>query len=392
MTLAPAAPTRPTYLLPVEAYTDQDWYEREQRELFGRCWSFATMVAELAEVGDYVCVEVGPYPLVVVRGSGGDLRAFHNLCTHRGAKLLEGTGNVRNGIICFYHSWSFALDGHLRRVPQPDQFAGVDLAELGLRPAAVETFRGLVFVHPEPDAPPLSTWLAGIDERMGPYQPGELYQVLHSRTQMKANWKLFIENHIDSYHLWHLHAHSIKGLEHGRQEWAEVGRHWTFYEPLTTPGRLAPYEAALGLPPIEGLDEHWWGSSVHMVFPNLGLAGGATFFSLIQSIPVAPDRSVIDLRFFAAPVSEAAKVEHRAAKAEKAQHRATAAVVGPPTNGDDEVTGDIMGEDVRACEAVQQGMGSPRFRVGPMALEYEGAITAFQRNILDYIRTPKSTA
>ncbi len=110
------------FLLPPEAYFGDDWYEREQQMLFARSWHLVAAADELTEPGDYVTIDAGFDPLVVVRGLDAELRAFHDFCPHRGIKLLEDSGNTRTGIVCPYHSWNFALDGALRNVPQPDQF------------------------------------------------------------------------------------------------------------------------------------------------------------------------------------------------------------------------------------------------------------------------------
>jgi nitrite reductase/ring-hydroxylating ferredoxin subunit len=164
------APAR--WLLPPEAYLSQEWFEREQELLFERCWAFAGMTDDLPHAGDYTTITVGRQPLVVVRTPEGRLYAFHNLCRHRGAKLLEGRGNVQRGISCFYHRWRYDLDGRLTTVPQSDQFPDLCKEDWGLKPAAVDSWNGLLFVHvdPEPDQS-LETWLGAFPDRMGAYKP-----------------------------------------------------------------------------------------------------------------------------------------------------------------------------------------------------------------------------
>src|SRR4051794_4754621 len=119
------------YLLPPEAYWSDDWYEREQDLLFSHTWHLVASEHELAVPGDFLTCTAGRDPLVVVRDLDGELRAFHNMCRHRGMQLLEGCGSTRTGIVCPYHFWNFGLDGALRKLPQPEQFPDLDLDAWG---------------------------------------------------------------------------------------------------------------------------------------------------------------------------------------------------------------------------------------------------------------------
>ena len=384
------APAR--WLLPREAYLSQDWFEREQEHLFERCWAFAGMTDDLPHAGDYTTVTVGRQPLVVVRTATGRLQAFHNLCRHRGATLLEGRGNVQRGISCFYHRWRYDLDGRLITVPQPDQFPDLCKEDWGLKPAAVDSWNGLLFVHvdPQPDQS-LETWLDSFPYRMGAYRPLELTEVRTTRQEINANWKLFLENHVDGYHLWHLHANSVKGLAHPRQNWVATGRHWNFYEPSIKPGGYADQEMT-GLPLIPTVPTDGFGSTVHLVFPNLGLAGGATFWATVHVVPLAPDRTAIEVRTRIAPI----RTPRNAGRVATAGVRELANTVRRSPVGDalrslrllasENIANgvDFVAEDIHAAENIQRSIASPRFEVGPMATDYENAITFFQRNILDH--------
>jgi phenylpropionate dioxygenase-like ring-hydroxylating dioxygenase large terminal subunit len=370
----PSTPAADGYHLPVEAYTDSAWFERERRELFDRTWQFVGMADELGRDGDYVVCDVGSSTLVVLR-SQGSLRAFHNLCRHRGARLLEGRGNVGRELRCFYHSWAYSLDGALKRVPQRDQFPELDPSCLGLHRASVGTWNGMVFVHADPDAAPLADWLGDLRDALGPYKPLELVETVRESFEVHANWKLFAENHIDGYHLWHLHSKSITGLDHASQRWRPIGRHWTFSEPPSTPG-VSP-TANEGLAPIPGLPAQFIGSNVHLLFPNLGVATGAEYWLTLHMVPIAADLTRVEMRLRSMPLGPAAKaaftVERLARKslAKFARRRAT--------------TDQITAEDSRAAEAVHRAMQSPNFSVGPMAREYEAAISEFQRNVLHFV-------
>ena len=387
---APAA-----WLLPAEAYTSQAWFDREQEALFEQCWAFAGMTDDLPDVGDYLTLTVGRQPIVVVRSPDGDLRAFHNLCRHRGAQLLEGTGNVARGISCFYHRWRYDLDGALTTVPQPEQFPDLCREDWGLKPAAIDTWNGLVFVHPDPvPDQDLATWLGRIPERMGPYEPLELMEIPTVRHEINANWKLFLENHVDGYHLWHLHAKSIRGLAHNRQDWEPTGRHWTLYEPSIKDGDHAD-QTLTGLPLIPTVPADGYGSSVQLVFPNLAMAGGSTFWTTIHVTPKAPDRTEVVMRTRIARIRTPkdarllARLGLRESLKTLGRTPIGAALRSLHVLADtDDDAAAFVAEDIFAAESLQRAIASPRFEVGPMATDYENAITFFQQNILDYTQPP----
>ncbi len=392
-------PSADGYHLPVEAYTCPSWFERERRELFDRTWQYVGMTDDLRYEGDYMTSDVGASPLVVIRNGDGALAAFQNLCRHRGARLLEGSGNVGRELRCFYHSWAYSLEGNLKRVPQREQFPDIDLACLGLHRASVETWKGMVFLHADVDPEPLSSWLGDFPDAMGPYEPLELRPVDLEVFEVKSNWKLFAENHIDGYHLWHLHQKSVVGFNHHEQRWRPIGRHWTFSEPPQKVG-VSP-TAKEGLPAIAGLSAEWFGSTVHLLFPNLGVASGAEYWLTLHMVPLAADLTRVEVRSRTMPLDTKVKaklVANAALQTTTALMKRQAAIIGdrlarttqksptPPVARDPLPSGSqITDEDRRAAEAIQRAMKAPNFAVGPMARDYEGAISEFQRNIRAYM-------
>jgi Rieske 2Fe-2S family protein len=346
------------YLLPPAAYWSPSWFDQEQSTLFGPRWVLVASTDELAEPGDYVAAVVGRAPLAVVRGEDGTLRAFHNLCRHRGMVLLEGSGNVARTINCFYHQWRYGLDGSLQVVPQgKEQFPELDRSTLGLREAAIEEWEGMVFVHPDRHAPPLAATLGELPGHLGSYRPGLLHQVVHERIEARCNWKLFVENHIDVYHLWYLHEQSLGDFDHRQFEHRQLGRNWSSYEPLKGDelAAAALTRQTVAIDHLDGRDR--MGLGAHLMFPNLMMATAAEFFATYQAHPVGPDRTVIDLRIRAEEGADAAALL-------------------------DALRSFIL-EDVTACEAIQAAVGSPAFEVGPLAVDHERPITDFHTNILD---------
>ena len=348
---------RAEFLLPTDAYVDAGWYAREQRRLFARTWHLAASADELAQPGDYVTIDAGSDPLVVIRDLDGTLHAFHNFCTHRGHRLLERTGNARTGVVCPYHFWNFGLDGEIRRIPQPEQFDDVDLSALGLVEGSIGEWSGTVFANASPGCS-FTEWLGEFPNRIGTYRPDRLQEVARVQFDARCNWKLFVENHVDVYHLWYLHARSLGAYDHEQFEWSEVGPHWVSYEPCRAGiERRRPH---VGSRPISGLAERdRIGIGAHMLFPNVLFATESEFFMSYVPVPVSPDRCVLDVRIRAEDGADPEMLIEGAK--------------------------DFMLEDIAACEAVQSMMGSSRFRIGPLARDHEQPITSFQANVLQWL-------
>ena len=142
-------------LLPIEAYTSQEWFDREQHELFGQVWQFGGFLEDLSEPGDYLTVQAGLNPLFVIHGPDGQFRAYHNICRHRGTQLLRAIGKSKKSIICPYHNWTYSLEGDLVNIPgRAKEFPDADMSSLCLHQASVAIWRGMFFVHPDPGAAP----------------------------------------------------------------------------------------------------------------------------------------------------------------------------------------------------------------------------------------------
>jgi choline monooxygenase len=362
---APAPPelATPSYLLPPSAYSSTSWFEQERAALFTRRWALVASLDELDEAGDYAATTIGSAPIVVVRGEDGEVRAFHNLCRHRGTVLLQGTGRVDRSIRCFYHQWRYDLDGALAVVPQrKDQFPDLIPSEWGLVPAAIAVWEGMVFVHPDAGAPPLASTLDEVPAHVGSFEPGLLRQVAVARIEARCNWKLFVENHIDVYHLWYLHESTLGDVEHARFEHRHVGRNWVSYEPLRR-GDVDGAALTSGTTAIRHLTERdRLGIGAHQVFPNLLMATAAEFFATYVAEPVAPDRTVIELRIRADPGADPERLR--------------------------QALRSFIDEDIAACEAVQTAVRSPAFRVGPLARDHEAPIATFHRHILEAMAAP----
>ena len=378
-------------LLPVAAYTSQAWFDWEMKALWGRNWQFAGMVDDLANPGDYMAVQVGVYPLFIVRGPDHRLRAFHNICRHRGTQLLRAKGKSEKNIVCPYHNWTYSLNGDLKRIPEQEtQFAGqdIDTGSLCLFKAKVDTWREMIFVHPDPDACSLIAYLGDVPNHVGPHQVDKLVEDeanLYTK-EIKANWKIFVENAIDGYHLDHLHPDTLNMYNHKKQSNQHVGRHWVFWEPLSDwyaadLHNLAPYGVIDHLPPDS------LGGYLYHLFPSLIVTETEGSWSTLHIKPLAPDRTLVEIRVRTMPLTTSQQASQEIKNWMAWGRRLT----NTPTNdgSDDNMateddplySGDFMQEDIFACEQQQKGMSSPMYATGPTARD-EQSILRFHEAIL----------
>ena len=192
--------------LPANVYTCPDLWARELDQIFAREWIWCGHVSELAVAGDFLTFRIIDTPLIVLRDEEGELRAFANVCQHRGAALVEGQGR-RPRFSCPYHAWTYDLNGRLEKAPYMD---GIDLTGVRLREYPVEVWLGLVFVSLNPEATPLAPRLEGLEERQAPLRIPEGTVISRTEHHMACNWKMLVENFCESYHIFRVHPESIE--------------------------------------------------------------------------------------------------------------------------------------------------------------------------------------
>ena len=180
--------------LPWSWYFDAEILRLEHERIFRRSWQYVGHAGQAAEPGSFFAARAGDVPVLVTRASDGDLRAFLNVCRHRGSVLVDGEGR-RATIQCPYHAWTYGLDGALRSAPRADEAEPRE--ELRLVPLALEAWGPLVFVNPDADAPPLEDTLG---ELLAAIPLDGL--VFHHRADysLEANWKIACENFLECYH------------------------------------------------------------------------------------------------------------------------------------------------------------------------------------------------
>lgn len=184
---------------PVSHYARPETHRVEQQRLLWAHWVSVARCEDLAEPGDFVSFDHAGEPLLVTRDRDGVLRAFPNLCRHRGTTLVEGCGRAKS-FQCPYHLWTYDLRGRLVGAPGMERVAGFDRADHGLPELAVDHWGGWVFVHLDPGAAPLRESVPGLEAAYPGAYLERLVRVGSTRSRQAVNWKIVVENFIESYH------------------------------------------------------------------------------------------------------------------------------------------------------------------------------------------------
>jgi phenylpropionate dioxygenase-like ring-hydroxylating dioxygenase large terminal subunit len=202
----PILAPKPGRNLPPRAFTSREVFEIEQRAVFAKSWVHVADVRDVPAPGDYATAMIGRTPVMIVRDrDSGELRGFVNACRHRGAQLLDGKGTCDKQIKCPYHAWSYGLDGALLGVPYRDQFACLDAPQMGLLPVRVGLVGPMIFACLDPAAPSLDAWVGELAARVVTQDVASWDFAWEITLEVEANWKLFVENANDGYHVEFVH-------------------------------------------------------------------------------------------------------------------------------------------------------------------------------------------
>ena len=199
--------------LSAEVFTSPEQFELERKHIFKKVWLNVGRVEQLAKPGDYFVKDIAmcQTSILVVRDQQGDIRAFHNMCSHRGNKIAWDARGTCQLFTCKFHGWSYALDGALKFVPDEQNFFGLQKDELGLTPVACEVWQGFIFINVDPQPQEtLAEYLGELGSSLDGYPFGEISATSASwTTEVRANWKLVKDAFQEIYHVGFLHRRSI---------------------------------------------------------------------------------------------------------------------------------------------------------------------------------------
>jgi phenylpropionate dioxygenase-like ring-hydroxylating dioxygenase large terminal subunit len=347
-----AAPDTAT-TLPWSWYTDPEVLRLEEKRIFRRSWQYVGHTREVSEAESFRAIRSAPVPVLLTRDGEGTLRAFLNVCRHRGSLLLDGAGRRRT-LQCGYHAWTYGLDGRLLSAPRSERESGVELDELGLVPLGIETWGPFVFVNPDRDAPPLSDLLGDLPGRLAAAGIDLDALSFHSRaeSELAANWKVCAENYLECYHCPVAHPGFSAAVDVTPEayEVEAVGSRASQYGPLRTEP-AGPFDTS-------GEIER---GQFHFVFPNtvVNVMPGRPNLSIGPIMPLAPERTYRFLDYFFAPDADTSWIEELLA-----------------------FDGQVGAEDARLVERVQVGVRSGLLEEGRLLPESERLVAHFQSQVV----------
>jgi methanesulfonate monooxygenase subunit alpha len=304
---APAAAGEPalpaTHYLDNRIFTDEVIFREEQEKIAAKTWQFVCHESEVAEPRDFRCVSLAGKPIVLVRGEDGVLRGFHNMCRHRGARVVREESGSAQSFTCFYHLWNYDLEGRLRAVAKPAGYeaVGLDLSCFGLLPVRVEAVAGLVFACLDPAVEPLRAFLgdvcAGFTEPLGAV-PMEVFHF--HKALVRTNWKLWQDNNSERYHgMLHVINRKTQPWIHGKSSPMKVrvfanghGGFWTerdvsvAYERVGTTGVTGNV--------LPGMRENE--QRVVDIFPDLMINIRSNVVRIDRMVPLEPGVTLIEYR------------------------------------------------------------------------------------------------
>ncbi|GAM04288.1 aromatic ring-hydroxylating oxygenase subunit alpha [Novosphingobium sp. MBES04] len=206
--IAPAADLAKSVLVPAKAYVSPEYARAEQDRLWRKVWLQAGRVEDLAATGDFITYDIGPDSVVIVRTGPDSLRAHHNVCPHRGRRLVDTPPGARNaqgqarGFICGYHGWSFGLDGANTHVPQEDDWQGALCnGRADLTPVRVDTWGGWIWISLDPEGESLEAYLGVLPEMLDPYRLQDMRARWRKWIVFECNWKVAMEAFCETYHV-----------------------------------------------------------------------------------------------------------------------------------------------------------------------------------------------
>jgi phenylpropionate dioxygenase-like ring-hydroxylating dioxygenase large terminal subunit len=198
--------------IPAGRYVDKRFYDLEIEHIWRKSWLLASHLDEVPEPGCYRTWDNAGQPVVITHTESGEIKAFYNTCSHRGAPVVTGEFGKSRRLTCAYHGWSYTHDGELKGIRDPQDFRNLDFSCRGLKPIRCERFGKLIFVNFDPEAPTLLEWLGPIADEWAEFQFDKCRLSARHSFMLDCNWKIAMEANTEVYHVRSIHPTTVSPI------------------------------------------------------------------------------------------------------------------------------------------------------------------------------------
>jgi Rieske 2Fe-2S family protein len=290
--------------LPARVYHDPDIFAWEREKWFAGGWNYVGREIDLPAKGSYFLTEVAGEAIIVVRGTDGEIRAFFNVCRHRGSRVVTEQEGQLVRFQCPYHAWIYDLDGKLHNPRHTDTLIAFDPADFGLNPARLAIWQGFIFLNVTADADPLEQTLGSLPEFFARFDLARLTRAERIEYDVQANWKILVENYSECYHCPGVHPQLNRITPYNLGEWLPSSGSWSGswmpvvgeYETLSIDGHTNGRAALPGMTEEDHKRVYYF-----IVWPNLLMSMHPDYLMVHRIVPIAPDRSYIVCDWFFDP-------------------------------------------------------------------------------------------
>lgn len=297
--------------LPAWTYHSEALFRLEREKLFLTHWQIAGHVGDIPAPGDWIAWDMLGERAIVIRDRDGTVRAFHNLCRHRGARVVDGAaGHCRGALVCPFHGWVYNIDGSLRGPARPETFGDLDRSRFGLKPIEMEVWQGFVFLRFQPGPqPPVAEIMAPFTDDLDAYRAPDLLGTSPAgwRNTLAVNWKSVRDVDNEGYHVAMAHPglQDLYGPTY-RDDILPGGQAFSVGTFGDRPGRLWSVRHYLKVAPVnpdlpDRLRKAW---TYYGLFPNAVIAftpEGAQFY---QEVPLSPGTTELRGRLYRRPLED----------------------------------------------------------------------------------------
>jgi len=322
--------------LPIEPLLSQSDFEKQRDHVFKKCWLHVGRVDSIPKRGDYFVaqVDIAKASIIIVRQPDGGIGAFHNVCTHRGNKLVwNEKGRCAGFLACNFHGWVFDTKGNVANIPDIENFYDLDKASLGLKKVRVDVWEGFVFINLDAEGTQsLHDYLGEVVDRVAGFDFNRLPTHTHWRTKMRCNWRIIADAQLEGYHAPYLHARTLQDAFTGKEnehlhilDFETLGLHSVQSYPFNPDVKLKGVDELVskyGTSMAQGLDTDSyelpsglnaskaknWQFDMFYIYPNFNLLLFRDSYLIHQYWPDAVDQSTWDVHLFQAKARTAAEL------------------------------------------------------------------------------------